>query len=338
MSPERITGGDYGTAADVWGLGLTLMTVALGRCPVNDGGRGYWALLHELTDKPPPSLPARGADGGGGGFSDELRDFLGRMLVAEPAGRWSAGRLLAHPFLALNGFGEGGGGGEREGGGEGDAKGEARLWADSAATPREAALAENKAAARSDGGEAEGGDGGAVPSEEAPADKAEPGARADAGAPAKAEHSAGEPTAKTGDEGGAVGDGSAGGAGTEAASAPPVAEAKGSAADDEAAGGSSGKAEGAAATGVELGPGPGPGPGAQGDGLELQRAELAQVVDALGALARELLAAGQPGPLPGAVSEAKLRGLAAQIDLPMAEVRGAFAARFDGRELPALPI
>lgn len=57
MSPERIRGDEYGCPADVWSIGLTLMTVALGRCPVTDNGRGYWALLHELTDKPPPTLP-----------------------------------------------------------------------------------------------------------------------------------------------------------------------------------------------------------------------------------------------------------------------------------------
>jgi serine/threonine protein kinase len=57
MSPERIVGSDYGCPADVWSIGLTLMTVALGRCPVLDNGRGYWALMHELTDKPPPTLP-----------------------------------------------------------------------------------------------------------------------------------------------------------------------------------------------------------------------------------------------------------------------------------------
>jgi serine/threonine protein kinase len=97
MSPERITGGVYGCPADVWSLGLTLMTVALGRCPVNDNGRGYWALLHEIVDKPPPTLPAAN-------FTAAFADFLARMLEADPTDRWGASRLLGHEFLASHGF------------------------------------------------------------------------------------------------------------------------------------------------------------------------------------------------------------------------------------------
>jgi len=97
MSPERITGGSYDCPADIWSMGLTIMTVALGRCPINDNGRGYWALLHELTDKPPPTLPPDG------GFSDLFADFLAQMLTAKPEDRWPASKLLAHPFLAAHG-------------------------------------------------------------------------------------------------------------------------------------------------------------------------------------------------------------------------------------------
>jgi len=99
MSPERITGGEYSTPADIWAIGLTLMTVALGRCPVTDSGRGYWALLHELTDKPPPTLPP-----GDDRFSPTFRDFLSCMLCALPHERWPASRLLLHPFFAMHGF------------------------------------------------------------------------------------------------------------------------------------------------------------------------------------------------------------------------------------------
>jgi serine/threonine protein kinase len=34
MSPERIEGGMYGVSADVWSLGLALLTLALGRLPI----------------------------------------------------------------------------------------------------------------------------------------------------------------------------------------------------------------------------------------------------------------------------------------------------------------
>jgi len=118
MSPERIVGGDYGCPSDVWSIGLTLVTVALGRCPVTDNGRGYWALMHELTDKPPPTLPL-----GDPHFGDEVRHFIGCMLTADPLKRWTASQLLEHPFLrghqqtppqavAVAMGGVGGGGGE----------------------------------------------------------------------------------------------------------------------------------------------------------------------------------------------------------------------------------
>jgi serine/threonine protein kinase len=100
MSPERIRGDEYGCPADVWSIGLTLMTVALGRCPVTDNGRGYWALLHELTDKPPPTLPDDKP------FSPLIRDFLSKLLTADPAQRWSAVQLLAHPYMHEHGYGE----------------------------------------------------------------------------------------------------------------------------------------------------------------------------------------------------------------------------------------
>jgi serine/threonine protein kinase len=98
MSPERIRGDEYGCPADVWSIGLTLMTVALGRCPVTDNGRGYWALLHELTDKPPPTLPDDMP------FTPLIRDFLSKLLTAEPKERWSAKKLLTHPFMSEHGY------------------------------------------------------------------------------------------------------------------------------------------------------------------------------------------------------------------------------------------
>lgn len=35
MSPERIQGNDYSYSSDVWSLGLSLMTVALGKLPIS---------------------------------------------------------------------------------------------------------------------------------------------------------------------------------------------------------------------------------------------------------------------------------------------------------------
>ena len=96
------------------------------RYPI-EGGTGYWALLHALTDRPPPTLPKDA------GFSEGFQGLLSCMLNQDPTQRWRADQLLEHPFLAnaaaataaKRGGGDDGGGGD--GGGNfvvGDSPGE----------------------------------------------------------------------------------------------------------------------------------------------------------------------------------------------------------------------
>lgn len=47
MSPERINGDGYSYSADVWSLGMTILTTALGRLPV-ETRNGYWGVLHSI--------------------------------------------------------------------------------------------------------------------------------------------------------------------------------------------------------------------------------------------------------------------------------------------------
>jgi len=94
MSPERIDGRDYSYPSDVWSFGLSLLTVALGRLPIDTQG-GYWTILHSIRDDKPPQVPDDGR------FSDDFRDFVACMLVRQPEGRKTAVQLLAHPFLSL---------------------------------------------------------------------------------------------------------------------------------------------------------------------------------------------------------------------------------------------
>lgn len=47
MSPERINGEAYSYAADVWSLGLSLLTTALGTLPL-ETKHGYWSVLHSV--------------------------------------------------------------------------------------------------------------------------------------------------------------------------------------------------------------------------------------------------------------------------------------------------
>lgn len=90
MAPEKIDGKEYSFPSDVWSFGLSIMTVALGRLPIESHG-SYWTVLHSIRDAQPPSLPDS--------FSKEFRDFIGQCLKRNPDDRVSVNHLLQHPFL-----------------------------------------------------------------------------------------------------------------------------------------------------------------------------------------------------------------------------------------------
>jgi len=92
MSPERISGEEYSYASDVWSFGLSLLTVALGRYPLETEG-GYWGLLHALKDEASPELP-HDSD-----FSPCFREFIDLCLKKDPKERPTAAALLRHDFL-----------------------------------------------------------------------------------------------------------------------------------------------------------------------------------------------------------------------------------------------
>jgi serine/threonine protein kinase len=75
MSPERISGGSYSYAADIWSLGLTIMTCVFGKFPYSE--RSYWGLLNEIRDNPAPTLPGK--------FSLAMVDFLAKCLAKDPS-------------------------------------------------------------------------------------------------------------------------------------------------------------------------------------------------------------------------------------------------------------
>lgn len=91
MSPERIAGQPYSYTSDIWSLGLSLLSLALGRyaiphsnhyeliTKIHEGG-----LIRQLQE---------------GDFSPFAIDFFNRCLNPDPVARASAQELLAHPFL-----------------------------------------------------------------------------------------------------------------------------------------------------------------------------------------------------------------------------------------------
>ena len=94
MSPERLLGERYDYTADIWSLGMTLMTCALGRFPyLSAAGHGFWSLLQALREQVPPELPRDR-------YSSLARDFVKRCLQRSPESRPSARHLLEHPFVA----------------------------------------------------------------------------------------------------------------------------------------------------------------------------------------------------------------------------------------------
>lgn len=92
MSPERINGESYSTPSDVWSLGLSLMTCALGKTPLRTN-QGYWTLLKCVRDDDPPEMPSDGR------WSNEIRDFVAKCLKKDPAHRATCAELLEHPFV-----------------------------------------------------------------------------------------------------------------------------------------------------------------------------------------------------------------------------------------------
>ncbi|OIW04985.1 hypothetical protein TanjilG_24457 [Lupinus angustifolius] len=98
MSPERINtdinDGQYDAyAGDIWSLGVSILEFYMGRFPFAVGRQGDWAsLMCAICMAPPPEAPVTA--------SPEFRDFVSRCLQREPSKRWTASRLLGHPFIA----------------------------------------------------------------------------------------------------------------------------------------------------------------------------------------------------------------------------------------------
>ncbi|CAL5062995.1 unnamed protein product [Urochloa decumbens] len=98
FSPERFAPGaragpSGAMAADVWGLGVTVLELFLGRFVVSpklSDAELELAICHGRHLRVPEEAEA----------SAELRDFVAACLEREPARRATVPQLLAHPFLA----------------------------------------------------------------------------------------------------------------------------------------------------------------------------------------------------------------------------------------------
>lgn len=93
MSPERIEGSKYSVRSDAWSLGITLMELAIGRCPfVLEGEQfGVFDLLQLIVREPSPTLPP-------GKFASDFENFLSRCLIKDPAQRPTPIELLQDTY------------------------------------------------------------------------------------------------------------------------------------------------------------------------------------------------------------------------------------------------
>lgn len=91
MAPERLSGGSYSYASDIWSFGLILLELIIGRYPY-DKSDNYFKLLSNIMNEQAPSVPE-------GDFSDDLAEFVNLCLDKDPMRRPTATDLLKHHWL-----------------------------------------------------------------------------------------------------------------------------------------------------------------------------------------------------------------------------------------------
>ncbi|CAI5477215.1 unnamed protein product [Closterium sp. Yama58-4] len=93
MAPEVGRGEQQTPAVDIWSLGCTVLEMATGRPAWSDVTGGMFSVLYAVscTD----AMPRIAAE-----VPAAVRGFIDCCMRRNPAERWTAAELLAHPFLA----------------------------------------------------------------------------------------------------------------------------------------------------------------------------------------------------------------------------------------------
>ncbi|KAJ3074580.1 Serine/threonine-protein kinase 4 [Podochytrium sp. JEL0797] len=94
MAPEVIQEVGYGTAADIWSLGITCIEMADGRPPYYD--IHPMRAIFMIPTKPPPKLEEEER------YSKVFRSFVQRCLTKDQKSRPTAEELLNDPFIRRN--------------------------------------------------------------------------------------------------------------------------------------------------------------------------------------------------------------------------------------------
>lgn len=93
MSPERLQGGKYTYASDVWALGVSLIECLIGRHPFNRP-QNYFDYIEATV----ASSTLQGFDKEGR-FSENVMDFISQCTYTDPKRRPQAVDLLEHPWI-----------------------------------------------------------------------------------------------------------------------------------------------------------------------------------------------------------------------------------------------
>ncbi len=91
MAPEVVLQKEQGFPSDIWSLGCTVVEMATGRAPWAHIADPFVALYRIGCSDEVPQTPAS--------LSPEAQDFLAHCFQRDPRKRWTAAKLLQHPFL-----------------------------------------------------------------------------------------------------------------------------------------------------------------------------------------------------------------------------------------------
>jgi serine/threonine protein kinase len=93
MSPERIQGGEYGLASEIWAIGLILYECALGSHPfaTHLTESVIWEIIETIEKGFEINLPKE--------YSPQLVDLLRGCLAVRPNDRLTIEQVQAHPWV-----------------------------------------------------------------------------------------------------------------------------------------------------------------------------------------------------------------------------------------------
>jgi calcium/calmodulin-dependent protein kinase I len=95
LAGEKLHPAGYGTQADVWSMGVIAYILLCGYPPYNLLPNATFSEEYRTVTAAPPVFEPEDW----GPISREARDFVLRMIVIDPERRWTAAKLLTHPWM-----------------------------------------------------------------------------------------------------------------------------------------------------------------------------------------------------------------------------------------------